>query len=132
MALERSHLANEVIVARDGADALDYLFRRNAYGGREEGNPAFILLDMKLPKVDGLEVLESVRSDEGLRSVPVVMLTNSNEPHDLARAYQLRVNSYVVKPVVFQEFVATVSELGLFWAVLNEPPPGSTLVRRHK
>ena len=133
LALERSQLANEVIVVRDGAEALDYLFRRNSYADRVQGNPAVLLLDLKLPKVDGLEVLEKVREAEELRSIPVVMLTSSREEPDLDRAYQLGVNAYVVKPVEFKEFVGAISDLGIFWAVLNEPPPGSTrLVRRPK
>nr|WP_314532283.1 response regulator [uncultured Pseudomonas sp.] len=125
VALERSQLANDVIVVRDGAEALDYLFRRNAHAGRADGNPAVLLLDLKLPKVDGLQVLEAIRSAEELRSIPVVMLTSSREEPDLSRAYQLGVNAYVVKPVEFKEFVGAISDLGIFWAVLNEPPPGS-------
>lgn len=125
IALERTNLANEVIVVRDGSEALDYLFRRNAFAERREGNPAIILLDLKLPKIDGLGVLEAVRADEQLRSIPVAMLTSSRMESDLARAYELGVNSYVVKPFEFKEFVEAVSELGMFWAVLNEPPPGS-------
>lgn len=125
IALEKSQLANEVIVLRDGAEALDYLLRRGAYADRVEGNPAVILLDLKLPKVDGLEVLEAVRTTEALRSIPVVMLTSSTVNADLSRAYELGANAYVVKPVEFKAFVAAVSDLGMFWAVLNEPPPGS-------
>ena len=130
LALERSNLANEVIVVRDGAEALDYLLRRHAYAERAEGNPAVLLLDLKLPKVDGLEVLAEVRKSETLRSIPVVMLTSSREEPDLQTAYQLGVNAYVVKPVNFKEFVAAITDLGIFWAVLNEPPPGSARVRR--
>ncbi|WP_341520157.1 response regulator [Pseudomonas sp. G.S.17] len=130
IALERSQLANEVIVVRDGADALDYLFRRNAYAQRLDGNPAVLLLDLKLPKVDGLQVLEAVRQSEELRSIPIVMLTSSREEPDLSRAYQLGVNAYVVKPVEFKEFVSAISDLGIFWAVLNEPPPGSVRAQR--
>ncbi|WP_213878770.1 response regulator [Pseudomonas sp. dw_358] len=125
VALERSQLANEVIVLRDGAEALDYLHRRGDYQGRDEGNPAVMLLDLKLPRVDGLEVLKIVRETEALRSIPVVMLTSSREEPDLNRAYELGVNAYVVKPVEFKEFVSAISDLGVFWAVLNEPPPGS-------
>lgn len=133
VALERSQLANEVVVVRDGAEALDYLFRRNEYADRIEGNPAVLLLDLKLPKIDGLEVLMNIRNTESLRSIPVVMLTSSREEPDLDRAYQLGVNAYVVKPVDFKEFVGAISDLGIFWAVLNEPPPGSTrVVRRPK
>jgi CheY-like chemotaxis protein len=130
VALERSQLANEVIVLRDGAEALDYLFRRNAFSDRNIGNPAVLLLDLKLPKVDGLEVLKAIRESEELRSVPVVMLTSSREEPDLQRAYALGVNAYVVKPVEFKEFVSAISDLGIFWAVLNEPPPGSLRLTR--
>jgi CheY-like chemotaxis protein len=130
VALERSQLANEVIVLRDGAEALDYLFRRNAYTERVDGNPAVLLLDLKLPKVDGLQVLEAIRQAEELRSIPVVMLTSSREEPDLSKAYQLGVNAYVVKPVEFKEFVNAISDLGIFWAVLNEPPPGSVRAQR--
>lgn len=130
VALERSQLANEVIVLRDGAEALDYLFRRNAYTERVDGNPAVLLLDLKLPKVDGLQVLDAIRQAEELRSIPVVMLTSSREEPDLSKAYQLGVNAYVVKPVEFKEFVNAISDLGIFWAVLNEPPPGSVRAQR--
>jgi CheY-like chemotaxis protein len=126
IALERSQLANEVVVVRDGADALDYLFLRGTYAKREQGNPAVVLLDLKLPKVDGLEVLAEIRNDPGLKSIPVVMLTSSREEQDLIRSYALGVNAYVVKPVDFQEFVRAIADLGIFWAVLNEPPPGSS------
>ncbi len=131
VALERSQLANEVIVLRDGAEAMDYLFRRGEHAGRAEGNPAVLLLDLKLPKVDGLEVLKAIREAPELRSIPTVMLTSSREEPDLERAYGLGVNAYVVKPVEFKEFVSAISDLGVFWAVLNEPPPGSLrLLRR--
>lgn len=130
VALERSQLANEVIVLRDGAEALDYLFRRGPYATRDDGNPAVLLLDLKLPKVDGLEVLKAVRESAELRSVPIVMLTSSREEPDLQRAYELGVNAYVVKPVEFKEFVSAISDLGIFWAVLNEPPPGSLRLQR--
>ena len=125
IALERSQLANEVIVVRDGADALDYLHARGVFANREQGNPAVVLLDLKLPKVDGLEVLAEIRGVATLKSIPVVMLTSSREEQDLIRSYELGVNAYVVKPVDFQEFVRTIADLGIFWAVLNEPPPGS-------
>lgn len=130
IALERSQLANDVVIMRDGAEALDYLQRSGAHADRPEGNPAVMLLDLKLPKVDGLEVLQTVRSSETLRSIPVVMLTSSREEPDLARAYELGVNAYVVKPVEFKDFVAAISDLGIFWAVLNEPPPGSLRYKR--
>jgi CheY-like chemotaxis protein len=125
IALERSQLANEVIVVRDGAEALDYLAARGAYATREQGNPAVVLLDLKLPKVDGLEVLAEIRNSATLKSIPVVMLTSSKEEQDLIRSYELGVNAYVVKPVDFGEFVRAIADLGIFWAVLNEPPPGS-------
>ena len=129
VALERGRLANEVIVARDGAEALDYLHKRGQHQGRADGNPAFILLDLKLPKVDGLQVLESIKSSVELRQIPVIMLTSSREEQDLLRSYRLGVNAYVVKPVGFQEFMQVVQEVGGFWAVLNEPPPGSARAR---
>lgn len=125
VALERSRLANEVVIVRDGSEALDYLLRQKEFADRCEGNPAIVFLDLKLPKVSGLEVLEVVRSTEHLRSIPVAMLTSSQMDTDLERAYGLGANAYVVKPVKFKEFVSAVSDLGLFWAVLNEPPPGS-------
>ena len=130
VALAKSHLANEVIVVRDGAEALDYMFGRNAYANRPTGTPAVVLLDLKLPKVDGLQVLEQIKNDPTLRQVPVVMLTSSREEQDLLRSYKLGVNAYVVKPVDFKEFVAAIGDLGVFWAVLNEPPPGSAKPRR--
>ena len=125
IALEKSQLANEVVVVRDGAEALDYLNAQGAWKDRQEGNPAVLLLDLKLPKVDGLEVLRHIRSTASLKSMPVVMLTSSKEEQDLLRSYELGVNAYVVKPVDFQEFVKAIADLGIFWAVLNEPPPGS-------
>ena len=130
VALERSQLANEVIIVRDGEAALEYLNRAGEYAGRAEGNPAVVLLDLKLPKVNGLEVLQSVRGTEPLRSIPVVMLTSSHEETDVLRSYQLGVNAYVVKPVEFKQFVEAIADLGIFWAVLNEPPPGSLRTRR--
>ena len=130
VALERSQLANEVIVVRDGAQALDYLLREGDFARREEGNPAVMLLDLKLPKVNGLEVLQKVRSTPHLRSMPVVMLTSSQEESDVVRSYELGVNAYVVKPVEFKQFVTAIADLGIFWAVLNEPPPGSTKAAR--
>jgi len=130
LALDRSQLANEVIVARDGQEAIDYLHATGDRAGRVPGNPAVVLLDLKLPKIDGLEVLEMIRSSDTLKSIPVVMLTSSREEQDLVRSYALGVNAYVVKPVEFNEFVEAIADLGVFWAVLNEPPPGSTRVRR--
>lgn len=121
-ALTEHHLANTIDVARDGQEALDYLYRRGDFRDRPGGNPAVVLLDLKLPKVDGLEVLERVKSDPDLKVVPVVMLTSSREERDLVRSYDLGVNAYVVKPVDFNEFVAALKEVGLFWAVLNQVP----------
>jgi len=130
LALEQSQLANAVDVARDGVEALDYLYRRGPYAERAVGNPAVVLLDLKLPRLDGLQVLESVRGDAELRTVPVVMLTSSREEEDLLRSYELGVNAYVVKPMGFQDFINAIEDLGVFWAVLNEPPPGSARPRR--
>ncbi|WP_066742178.1 response regulator [Cupriavidus sp. D384] len=125
IALQKSRLANPVVSVRDGAEALDFLRREGAYASRPEENPAVILLDKKLPKVDGHEVLREVRADERLRRVPVVMLTSSREERDLLRSYDLGVNAYVVKPVEFDDFMDAINDLGVFWAVLNEPPPYS-------
>jgi len=122
-ALEQSQLANEVIVVRDGAEALDYMYGQNAFANRNTNDPAVVLLDLKLPKVDGLEVLAKLKSDPNLRAIPVVMLTSSREESDLLRSYELGVNAFVVKPVGFREFFDAIQDLGVFWAVLNEPPP---------
>jgi DNA-binding response OmpR family regulator len=119
------NLANEVVVARDGEEALDYLFRRGNHETRPNGNPAVMLLDLKLPKVNGFEVLEQVRANENLKMIPIVVLTSSHEERDLVASYKLGVNAYVVKPVDFHQFVNAVRELGVFWAVINQPPPGS-------
>jgi CheY-like chemotaxis protein len=124
-ALDEHKLANEVVITRDGKEALDYLYRREQFASRPEENPAVILLDLKLPKVDGLEVLQQIRSDKQLKMIPVVVLTSSHEEKDLLATYQLGVNAYVVKPVDFHEFVNAVKELGMFWAIINQPPPGS-------
>jgi CheY-like chemotaxis protein len=124
-ALAESRLANEVVVVRDGAEALEYLYRRGRYQQREEANPVVVLLDLKMPKVDGLEVLRRIKQDDALRQIPVVMLTSSREENDLVESYRLGVNAYVVKPVEFSRFVQAVRELGVFWAVINEAPPGS-------
>jgi CheY-like chemotaxis protein len=124
-ALEEYNLANEVVVANDGEEALDYLYYRGAFKARTKGNPAVLLLDLKLPKVDGLEVLQQIRSDGKLKLIPVVVLTSSGEERDLVASYQLGVNAYVVKPVDFHEFVNAIKELGIFWAIINQPPPGS-------
>ena len=124
-ALADYNLANEVVIVRDGQQALDYLNSRGEFAGRPNENPAVMLLDLKLPKVDGLEVLQRVKSDERLRMIPVVVLTSSHEEKDMMRSYQLGVNAYVVKPVEFHEFVNAVKELAVFWAIINQPPPGS-------
>jgi len=128
-ALGEYHLANEVVVVRDGEEALDYLYSRGVYKSRARGNPAVMLLDLKLPKVDGLEVLHAVRGNEALKLIPVVVLTSSREERDMVASYKLGVNGYVVKPVDFHEFVNAIKELGVFWAVINEPPPGSVAKR---
>jgi DNA-binding response OmpR family regulator len=114
-----------VIVTRDGEQALDYLYCRGEYSTRSSENPAVMLLDLKLPKVDGLEVLKQIKSDAKLNMIPVVVLTSSKEEKDMVTSYRLGVNAYVVKPVDFHEFVNAIKELGVFWAVINEPPPGS-------
>lgn len=122
-ALARCQLANEVIVMRDGVEALDWLYARGQQEQRTPGDPAVVLLDLKLPKVDGLEVLGIIKQDVRLRQIPVVMLTSSREEQDLVRSYQLGVNAFVVKPVDFNAFFRAVQDLGMFWAILNEPPP---------
>ena len=127
-ALEDYNLANEVVVAHDGEEALDYLYCRGKFAERSGDNPAVMLLDLKLPKVDGLEVLQQVKSDEKLKMIPIVVLTSSHEEKDMVTSYRLGVNAYVVKPVEFHEFVNAIRELGIFWAVINAAPPGS--VRR--
>ena len=124
-ALDEYNLANEVVVARDGAEALDYLHYRGNFALRSHENPAVMLLDLKLPKVDGLEVLKQIKSDGQLSMIPVVVLTSSREEKDMITSYKLGVNAYVVKPVDFHEFVNAIKELGVFWAVINEAPPGS-------
>ena len=124
-ALDEFKLANEVVVARDGEEALDYLYCRGDFADRTSENPAVLLLDLKLPKVDGLEVLQQVKADETLKVIPVVMLTSSREEIDMVTSYRLGVNAYVVKPVDFQEFVNAIKQLGIFWAIINQPPPGS-------
>src|SRR5262244_1302767 len=124
-ALEEYNLSNEVVVATDGEEALDYLYYRGKFQRRSGENPAVLLLDLKLPKVDGLEVLKTLKSDDTLKMIPVVVLTSSREEKDMVASYQLGVNAYVVKPVDFHEFVNAIKELGIFWAIINEPPPGS-------
>ena len=124
-ALGEHNLANEVAVVRDGEEALDYLYRRGKYKKRPNGNPLVILLDIKMPKIDGLEVLQQIKNDPGLKTIPVVMLTSSRMESDLLKSYQQNANAYVVKPVGFVEFVEAVKEVGVFWAIINEPPVGS-------
>ncbi len=125
-ALAKCQLANDIVVARDGAEALDYLYVRGPHAERDPGDPAVVLLDLKLPKVDGLEVLETVKSDATRRQIPVVMLTSSREERDLVKSYELGVNAFVVKPVDFNAFFEAIQDLGMFWAILNEPPPGAS------
>ena len=122
-ALSEHNLANEVAVARDGVEALDYLYRRGSFAQRPSGNPVVIMLDLKMPRVDGVQVLQQIKEDEQLRLIPVVVLTSSRESMDLKACYQLGVNAYVVKPVRFIEFVEAVKETGVFWALINQPPP---------
>ena len=122
-ALEEHHLANQVAVVRDGTEALDYLYRRGKFNNRAGGNPILVLLDNKMPKVSGLEVLKTIRADAHLKTIPVVALTSSRETPDLIEFYKHGVNAYVVKPVDFGEFVKAVKQLGVFWAAVNEPPP---------
>lgn len=129
-ALSENKLANSVDVVRNGAEALDYLFRRGAYANRASADPAVVLLDIKMPKIDGIEVLRQIRADPKLRLLPVVMLTSSREEQDLMRSYSLGVNAYVVKPMDFDGFVRAAAELGMFWAVINEPPPEGALASR--
>ena len=123
-ALAAVHLANAVVHVRDGAEALDYLYRRGAFAGRTDSQPIVVLLDLKMPKVDGLEVLRQLKGDPALKTIPVVMMTSSREEQDLVRSYELGVNAYVVKPLKFQEFVTAVKQVGAFWAVVNEPAGG--------
>jgi CheY-like chemotaxis protein len=126
-ALAKCQLANDIVVARDGAEALDFLYCRGQHADRSPGDPAVVLLDLKLPKVDGLEVLEKVKSDGQRRQIPVVMLTSSREERDLVKSYELGVNAFVVKPVDFNAFFEAIQDLGMFWAILNEPPPRSLM-----
>jgi DNA-binding response OmpR family regulator len=128
--LSEYNLANEVVVARDGEEALDFLYRRGKFAGRTDGNPAVVLLDLKLPKVGGLEVLRQLKTDDTLKMVPVVILTSSLEDRDMVEGYKLGTNAYVVKPVDFHRFVDAIKHIGAFWAIINEPPPGSTQKRR--
>jgi CheY-like chemotaxis protein len=122
-ALEEHNLANKVDVARDGAEALDYLHRRGRFASRDDILPVVVLLDIKMPKLNGIEVLQKMKADPALKQLPVVMLTSSKEEPDLTACYGLGANAYVVKPVDFQQFVNAVKQVGVFWAVLNQPPP---------
>jgi two-component system response regulator len=125
-ALKKHNLANKVHVVKNGAEALDYIFATGAYAGRDVNNkPKVILLDLKLPKVDGLEVLRRIKADERTKVIPVVVLTSSTEERDIIESYQLGVNSYIVKPIDFDKFIDAVSELGLYWLLLNQPPLGT-------
>ena len=121
-ALAQHNLANKVEVVRDGEEALDYLFRRGQFATRPDGNPVVVLLDLKMPKVNGLEVLHRIKTDEKLKTIPVVALTSSHESPDVRRCYDYGVNAYVVKPVGFPDFINAVKQLGIFWAVVNQPP----------
>ena len=123
--LSEYNLANEIAVARDGVEALDYLYRRGTFAQRPVGNPVVILLDLKMPRLDGLQVVRQLKADEPMRLIPIVILTSSREAHDLEECYKLGVNAYVVKPVRFAEFVEAVKQVGVFWALINEPPPDS-------
>jgi CheY-like chemotaxis protein len=125
-ALAEHNLVNEVTVARDGVEALDYLYRRGSFAQRPPGNPVVILLDLKMPRMDGVQVLRQIKADEQLRLIPVVVLTSSHESLDLGACYRLGVNAYVVKPVRFMEFVDAVKQTGVFWALINRPPPDNT------
>ena len=122
-ALAEYNLANEVYVVKDGAETLDYLWRQGTFAARPDGDPVVLLLDIKMPKIDGVEVLRQIKSDPRLRLMPVVVLTSSREERDVAESYRLGANAYVVKPVDFYAFVKAVKEVGVFWAVINEPPP---------
>ena len=129
-ALGEYNLANEIVIARDGVEALDYLYCREAFAQRPAGNPVVILLDLKMPRVDGLQVLQRIKADEHMRFVPVVILTSSRESRDLDECYKLGANAYVVKPVHFAEFIQAIKQIGIFWALINEPPPGSVTARQ--
>ena len=122
-AMEEEHISDKVVLCHDGAEVLDYLYCRGQFTTRVQGNPAVVFLDLKMPKVNGLEVLRIIKGDTNLRPIPVVMLTSSREERDLAESYALGANAYVVKPVEFHQFLSAVKELGLFWGVINEPPP---------
>lgn len=125
-ALSEYNLTNDMLVMRDGAEALDYLYRRGRFTNEPDGHPIVILLDLKMPKVDGIQVLRQIKGDKHLQTIPVVILTSSRESRDLESCYQLGVNAYVVKPVKFVEFMNAVKQVGMFWALINEPPPYNT------
>ena len=129
-ALAEYNLANDVAVVNDGQEALDYLFYKGKYKERSNGNPVVILLDLKMPKVDGLEVLKQVKNDPNLKTIPVVILTSSRMEKDLVESYNLGTNAYVVKPVAFHEFVDAIKDLGRFWILTNEPPVGSVKYKK--
>lgn len=131
-ALADHNLANNVIVVRDGVEIMEYLHREGKYKQRKPGNPAVLLLDIKMPRMDGIEVLRAIRSDNALRMLPVVMLTSSREEQDLIKSYELGVNAYVVKPVDFKDFIEAVKQVGIFWAVINEVPPIGLLTDKDK
>ena len=122
-ALEVHNLANQVVVLRDGSEALDYLYRCGEFEGQTTSQPAVVLLDLKMPKVNGLDVLRQIKSDPALKSIPVVVMTSSREEQDMVNSYHLGSNAYVVKPVRFQEFVEAVTQVGVFWGLINDPPP---------
>jgi CheY-like chemotaxis protein len=123
-ALSEYNLANEVVTAQDGAEALDYLYRRGEFVHRPPGNPVVVMLDLKMPRVDGLEVLRQIKGDPNLKIIPVVVMTSSKQDEDLINSYGLGVNAYVVKPVNFHQFTEAIKLVGKFWALINEPPPG--------
>jgi CheY-like chemotaxis protein len=124
-ALGEHNLANDIFIARDGVEALDYLYRRGAFAQEAEGDPIVILLDLKMPKMDGIQVLRQIKSDKNLQMIPVVILTSSRESQDLEACYQLGANAYVVKPVKFSDFIEAIRQVGIFWALINEPPPSN-------
>jgi CheY-like chemotaxis protein len=127
-ALSEYKLANKIIVTRDGQEALDYLHRTGQFAGRPPGNPAVLLLDLKMPRLDGIDVIKQVKGEDGLKSLPIVVLTSSRESNDLDTCYRLGVNAYVVKPVRFPDFMAAVKQLAMFWALINEPPPAADVL----
>lgn len=124
-ALSEHNLANDVQLVRDGVEALDYLYHRGEFATRPDGNPVLILLDLKMPRMDGIDVLKQLKSDAKMRTIPIVVLTSSRESHDLENCYQHGANAYVVKPVKFADFIEAVKQIGIFWALINEPPPAN-------